>query len=77
VIVLATDRAISMPEAWRNTRSMDYAITLVRLELDENNKGDGWLGFAMKLKVDPETKTLAIENYGTDPVQLRGVDKAK
>jgi hypothetical protein len=69
-IVLSTDRPVSMAEAWRNGRSMDYATTMVVLDLDENNKGEGVLGFALKLKFNPETKQLEIENYGTDPVQL-------
>ena len=76
-IVLATDRPVSFAEAWRNGRSINYAITLIRLELDENDKGEGWLGFAVKLKTDPEKKTLEIENYGTDPVQLKSVRKSK
>ena len=75
-IVLATDRPVSMAEAWRKGRSMDYAITMVELNLDENNKGEGTLGFALKLKFNPETKHLEIENYGTDPVQLRNVRKS-
>ncbi len=75
-IVLATDRPVRMAEAWRNGRSMDYAITMVELNLDENNKGEGTLGFALKLKFHPETKHLEIENYGTDPVQLRNVRKS-
>jgi hypothetical protein len=74
-IVLSTDRPVSMPEAWRNGRSMDYATTMVVLDLDENNKGEGVLGFALKLKMDPATKQLEIENYGTDPVQLKNVRK--
>jgi hypothetical protein len=74
-IVVATDRPVTMVEAWRNGRSIDYAITLVELQLDETNKGEGWMGFAVKLKMDPEKKTLAIENYGTDPVQLKSVRK--
>src|SRR5262245_30492445 len=53
-IVLSTDRPVSMPEAWRNGRSMDYATTMVVLDLDENNKGEGVLGFALKLKMNPE-----------------------
>jgi hypothetical protein len=74
-IVLSTDRPVSMAEAWRNGRSMDYATTMVVLDLDENNKGEGTLGFALKLKMDPATKQLDIENYGTDPVQLKNVRK--
>lgn len=74
-IVLSTDRPVSMAEAWRNGRSMDYATTMVVLDLDENNKGEGVLGFALKLKFNPETKQLEIENYGTDPVQLKNVRK--
>ncbi len=76
-IVLATDRPVTMVEAWRGGRSMDYAITMVELILDENDTGEGTLGFALKLKVNPETKHLEIENYGTDPVQLKGVRKVK
>ena len=76
-IVLATDRPVSMAEAWRNGRSTDYAITLVQLNLDENDKGEGWMGFAVKLKTDAEKKTLEIENYGTDPIQLKSVRKSK
>ncbi len=75
-IVLATDRPVSFAEAWRGGKSMDYAITLIQLDLDENNQGEGRLGFAVKLKMDAEKKTLAIENYGTDPVQLRSVRKS-
>jgi hypothetical protein len=75
-IVLATDRPVAMAEAWRSGRSMDYAITMVELILDENDKGEGTLGFALKLKVNKETNQLEIENYGTDPVQLRSVRKA-
>ena len=74
-IVVATDRPVSMVEAWRNGRSTDYAITLIQIQLDENNKGEGWMGFAVKLKVDSQEKTLEIENYGTDPVQLKSVRK--
>ena len=48
---------------------------MVVLDLDENNKGEGTLGFALKLKFNPETKQLEIENYGTDPVQLKNVRK--
>jgi hypothetical protein len=54
---------------------MDYATTMVVLDLDENNKGEGILGFTLKLKFNPETKQLGIENYGTDPVQLKNVRK--
>jgi len=76
-IVLATDRPVTMAEAWRNGRSLDYAITLVQLQLDENNKGEGTLLFAVKLKVDQEKKTLGVENYGSDPVMLKSVQKTK
>jgi hypothetical protein len=76
-IVLATDRPVTMAEAWRGGRSEDYAITMVELILDENDTGEGTLGFALKLKFNPETKQLEIENYGTDPVQLKQVRKSK
>jgi hypothetical protein len=36
---------------------------------------EDWMGFVVKLNVDPEKKTLEIENYGTDPIQLKSVRK--
>lgn len=75
-ILLATDRPVAMAEAWHGTRSMDYAVAMVELMLDEQNRGDGALMFAVKLKANQETKTLEVENYGTDPVQLRNVRKS-
>lgn len=74
-IVVATDRPVAMAEAWHDGRSMDYAITLLQLQLDENNQGEGWMGFAVKLKVDQKKKELGIETYGTDAVQLKNVRK--
>lgn len=76
-IILATDRPISMAEAWRDNRSMDYAIAMIELLLDAEDKGEGALLFGVKLTPNQETKTLAIENYGTDPVQLKNVRKNK
>lgn len=38
---MATNRAISFPELWNGTRSTDYPIGIVVLDVDKNAKGTG------------------------------------
>jgi hypothetical protein len=52
-IVLATDRPGSMAEAWRGGRSMDLQSQSSSCSWMRRIT-EGWLGFAMKLKMDPE-----------------------
>jgi len=76
-IILATDRSIGFKEVRRSGRSIDYDITLIELILDESTgKGQGSMAVAAKMKVNPESKTLEIENYGMEPVKFTSVIKS-
>lgn len=74
-IVLALDRPISMAEAVYQPRWRDYDVTLIVLDLDAENKGEGQLAMGVRLDVDREKKQLVIENFGTEPVRLMSVHK--
>ena len=77
-IIGVTDRPISFLEAYNRGRSMDYTFGIIQLDLkmDEKEKeeGEGSLIYAGKVKVLDGNK-VEIENYGVEPVQLKGVRK--
>jgi hypothetical protein len=76
-IRMVTDRPILFGEAWADSRSMDYTLAAIELDLsDAKGKNTGILLPACKFKIDKE-KQLAIENYD-NPWKLEGVkDKDK
>jgi len=69
-VVLALDRPISMYEAVRRPRWRDHDISFLVMELDAEGNGDGQLSIGVQLAFQYDTKTLTIENFGTEPVRL-------
>ncbi len=60
---LVTDRPITLPELWRDTRSTDYSLSAVEIELDNvASKSSGTLLPACKIQLNKE-KELEIETY--------------
>jgi hypothetical protein len=76
-IIVATDRPMSFRERANNPRSADYEFTLVEIRLDKNGKGQGKYAVAAKITYDKDTRTVEIENYGTEPVRLTEVTVQK
>jgi hypothetical protein len=62
-IVLATNRPISFPELYNATRSTNYKIGLVVLDVDKDGKGTGTFSPLCKVKFNKNNE-LEIENYG-------------
>ncbi len=81
VVVLVTDRNIGMAEAMRNSRSTDYEISGIVMELkkgeDGKEEGQGTLFRAAKLGFDKEKKQIEIESLGTEPVRLTNIKREK
>jgi hypothetical protein len=73
-IVFATDRPISWLEAANSPRTMNYRFTIGELKLT-GGKGEGSLAVAVKVKYDPESKTIELENYASEPLRLLNVHK--
>lgn len=76
-IIAVSDRPIGFLEAYGGSRSMDYKLGIVMLDLKRNKKGkevgEGILLYASKVKI--ENGKLEIEYIGLDPIKLRNVRK--
>lgn len=75
-IVLATNRPISFPELYNGTRSRDYPIGIVVLDVDKDGKGGGLFAPACKIKFNKKNE-LEIEHYSQKPFRLTNVYKQK
>jgi hypothetical protein len=72
-IVVATNRRIAMGEAFHNTRSMQYQVTVAEIHLDKDGKGDGKLVPAAKVTWDRKNHRVEVENYQALPIDLVNV----
>jgi hypothetical protein len=72
-IVLATDRPITVWEAQRSARTMDYPFTVVELRVNKDGEGEGKMSVATKIEFDKENKIMELENYASQPVRLQSV----
>ena len=81
VVVLVTDRNMGMAEVMRNSRSSDYDISAIVIELekgeDGKEKGTGTLFLAAQLGFDKDKKQIVVEHLGTEPIRLTKVDRVK
>jgi len=73
MIVLATDRRIGFAETWRSTRTLDYNVSLVVLNLDEEGRGDGQLMLGATLEWDETHNQITITNFASEPIRLTRV----
>jgi hypothetical protein len=63
-IRILTNRPITFGEAWTDSRSMDYNLSALELDIDkEMRKSSGILLPACQFKIDNKTHELIIENY--------------
>jgi hypothetical protein len=76
-VIVATDRPLSYWEQSNRARTVDYPFTIVQLNIGKGGEGDGTMAAAAKISGDKETKTIVIENFGIQPVQLMGVQKER
>ena len=60
---LITDRNIAFGELYQGTRSRDYSVGAIELELTPDGKGSGTVLPACKLKVDKKKQQVEIETY--------------
>jgi hypothetical protein len=72
-VTIATDRPMSFWELRARPRSVDYEFTLAEIRLGKDGKGEGKLVPAAKVRYNNETRTMEIEEYGTEPVRLTEV----
>ncbi len=75
-IVMATNRPISLPELYNATRSSQYKIGFIVLDVDKDGKGTGTLAPLCKVKFNKNNE-LEIEHYGQKPFRLANVYREK
>ena len=75
-IVLATNRPITFAELYNSTRSRDYPVGIVVLDVDKDGKGTGSFAPACKVRFNKK-KQLEIEHYGQKPFRLANVRREK
>ncbi len=83
VVVLVTDRNMSMAEEMRQDRSVDYDVSAIVMELEPVTgdkkvieKGQGVYYPAIKMSFDKDHK-LKVEYLGTEPVRLTSIHREK
>jgi hypothetical protein len=75
-IVLATNRWVTFTELINATRSRDYPIGIVVLDVDKDGNGTGSFAPLNKVKFN-KAKELVIEHYGQKPFRLANVKREK
>jgi hypothetical protein len=60
---LVTDRNIAFAELHQGTRSRDYSVGAIELDITPDGKGSGTVLPACKLTVDKKTQQIKIETY--------------
>jgi hypothetical protein len=83
VVVLVTDRNMTMAERASGGRSVDYDVSALVMELEPVSgddklieKGQGTLYQAAKLSFDQDNK-LKVEYLGTQPIRLTDIRREK
>jgi hypothetical protein len=72
-IIFATDRPMSFYELWNRPKSADYEYMFAEMRIGPDGKGQGTLVPAARIDYDPDTKTIEVENYASQPVRLSEV----
>jgi hypothetical protein len=70
-IFIATDRPIAGIELLGGTRSEDYPIAWIQIDVDAEGKGEGQMVGAAELAV--EGNSLVVKTFGTEPTRLVNV----
>ena len=74
-VMLLTDRPIGFSEATNRPITIDYPFTVIDMQIPAKGFGQGTLAIAAK--IIPAGKTVIVENYDTQPVQLNRIETRK
>ena len=72
-IVFGTDRPMNFWEMWNRPRSTDYTLMLGEVRLGSDGSGQGTFFSAARVDWNAGLKSLEVENYNLEPVQLTQV----
>ena len=72
-IIMATDRRIAFAEAWRASRTLDYNVSLIILDVDAEGRGEGQLMLGAEFSWNEATSQVEITHFASEPIRLRNV----
>ena len=72
-VIAATDRPIQFAESWRASRTLDYNVSLLILEIGEDGRGEGQLMLGAEFRWNEESNTVEITNFSSEPIRLTNV----
>ena len=72
-IILATDRRIAFVEAWRASRTLDYNVSVIQLEIGPDGRGQGTLMVGAEITFDEAKNQITIEHMAIQPIRLTQV----
>lgn len=72
-VIAATDRPIGFAESWRSSRTLDYNVSLIILEIGENGRGEGQLLAGAEFRWNEKSNTVEITNFASEPIRLTNV----
>ena len=73
--LILTDRPVGFTEAVDNSRTLEYAVTVIELRVPPAGQGQGKIAVAAKLSVDPRTKALTAEDWNISPVLIQSLER--
>ncbi len=84
-IIIATERRLgawSRGNPWKAAAKQaapapDYPFTLIELRVNRRGQGEGKMSLAAKVAFEPDAKTFALENYGSVPILIKDVKRAR
>lgn len=81
-IIVATDRPLGAwsRTAWKAAASKDAKesqLTLIEMRLNRQGRGEGKMSLAGKIVAEADGNTLALDNYASAPVLLKGAMRVK
>jgi len=74
-VLVVTDRPVGFNEATARPVSIEYPFTVIDMQLPAEGFGKGTMSIAAK--IIPAGRTVLVENYDTQPVQLNRVETRK
>ena len=74
-VLVVTDRPVGFAEATNRPPSIEYPFTVIDIQMPPTGFGQGTMSIAAK--IIPAGRTVLVENYDTQPVQLNRVESRK
>jgi hypothetical protein len=74
-VLVVTDRPVGFNEATARPVSIDYPFTVIDMQIPPKGYGQGTMSIAAK--IIPAGRTVLVENYDTQPVQLNRIEARK